>query len=91
MPFDTQHRSPWDYIINSFIKQKAIPEYFYPHLITPSKKIIQQLKRRVSFSNINIKVIELHFDGHNGNHLLIYSDVADYIYLLAIGTHNDLF
>ena len=53
--------------------------------------MIQQLKKRVPGQNIKFKVLELHFDGHNGDHLLVYAQILDQVYLVAIGTHSDLF
>ncbi|KRL20335.1 hypothetical protein FC98_GL001557 [Lentilactobacillus kisonensis DSM 19906 = JCM 15041] len=38
----------------------------------------------------NLQVWWLHFDGHNGNHLLEYVVTPSIIYLSRIGTHNDL-
>ncbi|WP_225419709.1 type II toxin-antitoxin system YafQ family toxin [Lapidilactobacillus wuchangensis] len=35
--------------------------------------------------------MELHFDGHIGDHLLIYGQADEAVYLLAIGTHHNLF
>ncbi|MFD1455659.1 hypothetical protein ACFQ44_08235 [Levilactobacillus lanxiensis] len=41
--------------------------------------------------HISIQILELHFDGHNGNHLLVYYDDDSLTYLVAIGTHSSLF
>lgn len=91
VPFDAEARSPWDYIIDCFLTNKSVPEYFYAHPLNLPKKVIQQLKKRVPGQDVKFKVLELHFDGHNGDHLLVYAQILDQVYLVAIGTHSDLF
>lgn len=44
VPFDEQH-SPWEFITQCFLQNKAIPDYFYPHLLSLSKKEQQSLKK----------------------------------------------
>ncbi len=90
-PFDPKSRSPWDYIINCFLTDQRIPDYFYAHPLNLPKKVSQQLRHRVPGHDVQFKVLELHFDGHNGDHLLVYTKVLDQVYLVAIGTHSDLF
>ena len=89
--FDTNSRSPWDYIINCFLTDQRIPEYFYAHLLTLPKKVSQQLKRQGLGHNLQFKVLELQFDCYNNEHLLVYTKVLDQVYLVAVGTHSDLF
>ncbi|WP_171770531.1 hypothetical protein [Oenococcus oeni] len=51
----------------------------------------QKLKKRVTGQDAKFKILELHFDGHNGDHLLVYAQIVDRVYLVSIGTHSDLF
>lgn len=55
----------------------------------------KKIKRRLpeDLLNIEIELMDLHFNGHNGDHLLIYLKIAEtkIVYLIAIGTHSDLF
>lgn len=50
-------------------------------------------KKRLSNSdNLKITGLDLHFDGHNGDHLLLYAKTnQQIIYLVGIGSHSDLF
>ncbi|MDN6900668.1 replication associated protein [Oenococcus sicerae] len=89
--FDPEAASPWDYIIDCFLTDKTIPEYFYVHPLHLPNKVIQQLKKRVPGQDVTFKILELHFDGHNGDHLLVYAQIVDQVYLVSIGTHSDLF
>ncbi|GEO58288.1 hypothetical protein LBO01_14170 [Companilactobacillus paralimentarius] len=73
------------------INAVKIPKYYYVHPITLSNSQVQSLKNRAGIHGINIQVLELHFDGHNGDHLLVYSEIGEEVYLVAIGTHSDLF
>jgi len=84
---------PWDFIRDCLLFNTPIPEYFYPHPITPSKKLMQQIKLAVNGRQVEIRVIDLHFDGHNGDHLLVYCLVREtqMVVLIDIGTHSDLF
>lgn len=91
VPFEDEERSPWDYIMDCFLKDNPIPEYFYVHQLTLPRKVVQQLKKRAPQVNVKFKVVELHFDGHNGDHLLVYAPALDNVYLVAIGRHTDLF
>lgn len=88
-------KSSWDYIIDCFLNDYDIPTYFYPHKITAGNDTKKQINRRLpdDLHNIEIQLMDLHFDGHNGDHLLIYSKIAETktVYLIAIGTHSDLF
>ncbi|WP_262316581.1 type II toxin-antitoxin system YafQ family toxin [Lacticaseibacillus parakribbianus] len=83
---------PWEFIRNCLLNNVPIPSYFYPHPITPPKRLVQQIKAAVGHSG-EVRVIDLHFDGHNGDHLLVYCDVPDRhaVVLINIGTHADLF
>lgn len=91
--FDEQGRSPWDYVMSCFIQRKKIPAYFYAHPLHIPQSLRQQIKRRASsaIDTAKIQVLELHLDGHNGDHLLAYYDDEAVTYLLKIGTHSDLF
>lgn len=92
VPFDEQNRSPWDYVIDCFIQRQPLPEYFYAHPLHVSKVLEKQIRQHLTTKNrISIQVLELHFDGHNGDHLLVYYDDEDLTYLVAIGTHSNLF
>lgn len=92
VPFDSQGRSPWAYIRDSFVDRQQLPEYFYVHPLRITKALQQQIKQRVGVNEqLTIRVLELHFDGHNGDHLLVYYDNADSTTYIAIGTHSDLF
>ncbi|MFD1393295.1 replication associated protein [Lacticaseibacillus jixianensis] len=83
----------WDFILNCLIFGQPIPSYFYPHPITPSKRLMQEIKRAVGSEHGPIRVIDLHFDGHNGDNLLVYCPVLkqNLVILIDIGTHADLF
>lgn len=88
--FANDQRSPWKYVLDCLIEEQTIPNYFYEHqLILPKSE--QQIKQRLKNKHLEIHILELHFDGHNGDHLLIYGKTQEAIYLLAIGTHNNLF
>ncbi|RVU71509.1 MULTISPECIES: replication associated protein [Lactobacillus] len=93
VPFEDDHRSPWQYIIECFLNDDPIPDYFYEHPITLTKRQRQEIKNRFgSLTNLDIRGLDLHFDGHNGDHLLLYIRTnKDIIYLAGIGTHSDLF
>lgn len=83
----------WEFIRDCLLSDKPIPRYFYPHPIVPSKKLMRQIKNAVGNTKIEVRVIDLHFDGHNGDHLLIYCRVpeAKIVVLIDIGTHSELF
>jgi probable replication associated protein len=93
VPFEGDNRSPWDYVIDCFLNDEEIPEYFYEHPITLTKQQRQEIKNRFNDSlNLEIEGLDLHFDGHNGDHLLIYVRTSKkIIYLTRIGTHSDIF
>lgn len=93
VPFDRDDRSPWEYVIDCLLDDQPIPKYFYEHSITLTNQQRQNIKRRLgSLINLDIKGLDLHFDGHNGDHLLLYVRTnQDIIYLIGIGTHSDLF
>lgn len=92
VPFPDDHRSPWEYVINCFLNDEPIPDYFYEHSITLTAQQKSQIKNRLgSLSQVEIKGF-LHFDGHNGDHLLLYIRTNQgIVYLVGIGTHSDLF
>lgn len=92
VPFqDEKHRSPWDYVLDCFYADLPIPKYFYEHSITLSQRQVKQIKKRLNNKNIKILGLDLHFDGHNGDHVLIYAKTRQLIYLVNIGSHSDLF
>lgn len=92
VPFeDKLHRSPWDYVLDCFYDDIPIPEYFYEHNITLTAKKVKEIKQRLNNKNIEVQGLDLHFDGHNGDHLLIYARTMERVYLVDIGTHSDLF
>lgn len=73
VPFEDSHHSPWEYVINCFLTDQEIPEYFYEHPITLTKQQRQEIKKRLrNLNKLKIKGRDLHFDGHNGDHLLLY-------------------
>lgn len=69
------------------------PPYFYEHPITLSNQQKKELKKRLgNIDNLKITGLDLHFDGHNGDHLLLYAKTnQQIIYLVGIGSHSDLF
>ena len=72
VPFPDDHRSPWEYVINCFLNDEPIPDYFYEHSITLTAQQKSQIKNRLgSLSQDEIKGLDLPFDGHNGDHLLL--------------------
>lgn len=92
VPFeDEKHRSPWDYVMDCFYNDRSIPKYFYEHNITLTQTKVKQIKKRLINKNITIQGLDLHFDGHNGDHLLLYARTPHTIYLINIGSHSDLF
>lgn len=93
VPFPDDHRSPWKYVISRFLNDEPIPDYFYEHSITLTAQQKSQIKNRLgSLSQVEIKGLDLHFDGHNGDHLLLYIRTnQEIVYLVGIGTHSDLF
>ena len=80
-------------VINCFLNDEPIPDYFYEHSITLTAQQKSQIKNRLgSLSQVEIKGLDLHFDGHNGDHLLLYIRTnQEIVYLVGIGTHSDLF
>lgn len=88
---DAEERTPWEYIKNCFTNNEPIDDYFYPHRIETDKHAAKLLKNVEAQTGLkDLKVSWLHFDGHNGNHLLEYVVTPSLIYLSRIGTHNDL-
>lgn len=88
---DQENRAPWAYIKDCFINNEPIDAYFYPHKIETDKHAAKVLKNVESQTGLkNLSVWWLHFDGHNGNHLLEYVITPSTVYLSRIGTHNDL-
>lgn len=78
--------------MDCFLEHREIPAYFYPYILTINQALKKQLKQKFNLSeHQKISVLELHFDGHNGDHLLVYYDNNHVTYLIAIGTHSDLF
>ena len=82
---DDQKRSPWKYIIQCLclIEDKTIPDYFYPHALEGLKDLKKQIKRQLNDANMTIIILELHFDGHNGDHLLVYVPTDKTVCLLS--------
>lgn len=80
-------------LLYCFLNDDKIPEYFYEHPITLTVKQKKEIKNRLgSINKLEIKGLDLHFDGHNGDHLLLYVKTnQNIIYLVGIGTHSDLF
>lgn len=93
VPFMDDNRSAWEYIMDCFINNKKIPKYFYEHPITLSQQQKSIIKQRLNgMDKVEIRGLDLHFDGHNGDHLLLYVKTnQNVIYLIGIGTHSDLF
>lgn len=88
----TSFQSPWEFVIQCFITGEKIPAYYYVHEIVISKEILQGLRRQYPQGHLTTRVLELHLDGHNGDHLLMYVRVESekIVCLLDIGTHSDL-
>ncbi|WP_353989844.1 hypothetical protein ABVF11_00435 [Pediococcus argentinicus] len=40
---------------------------------------------------MTIIILELHFDSHNGDRLLVYVPTGKTVFLAGIGTHSELF
>ncbi|HBG91104.1 MAG TPA: hypothetical protein DDW47_03295 [Lactobacillus acetotolerans] len=61
--------------------------------IIPTNHFKKQYKNRFgNLSNLQIRGLDLHFDGHIGDHLLLFIRTNQkIIYLTGIGTHSDLF
>lgn len=90
--FQGTELSSWLFVLTCFRNNTPIPEYFYEHQLTPPRDLVKQLKRTAK-NKVEIHVLDLHLDGHNGDHLLIFSrNVLDQtVTLINIGTHSDLF
>lgn len=88
---DKKQRPPFDFIVYCLANNAPIPEYFYVHSLLGYSRTIGEIKRQIGKSKLDIKILELHFDGHTGDHLLIYADSPDMVVLIAIGTHSELF
>ena len=91
--YDGTSLPPWDFVINCLIMGMPIPYYFYAHPLTIYKKLTQQIKAAVGPTSIEIKLLDLHFDDHNGDHVLVYCAIyAEHkIVLVDIGSNADLF
>lgn len=89
-PLHFSDLSPWEYIIRKFIDDEPIPDYFYAHPITLSRKDIQNIRSAIG-KDMDIKAMDLHFDGRTGDCLLLYATNKEYVYLLRIGSHSELF
>ena len=68
----------------------------YADIFTDNGKIKKNatfmIKRLSNSDNLKITGLDLHFDGHNGDHLLLYAKTnQQIIYLVGIGSHSDLF
>lgn len=85
--------SSWDFVIHCLIEGLEIPKYFYPHPLVPSVQLKRQINTAVGTEHVKVKVLDLHFDGHGGDHLLVYCpiDSAKTVVLIDIGTHSELF
>ena len=88
---DNQERSPWEFIIQCLIEDNKIPNYFYPHALENLINIKQQIKKQLSDKRATVIILELHFDGHSGDHLLVYAPTQETVFLIGIGTHSELF
>lgn len=86
-----QKRSPWEFIIQCLIEDRTIPDYFYPHALEGLKGLQKQIKRQLNDAKMTVIILELHFDGHNGDHLLVYVPTDKIVFLAGIGTHGELF
>lgn len=93
VPFPNDNRSPWKYVMDHFLSDEPLDEYFYEHSITLTNQQLKNIKRRLgNMKDIQILGLDLHFDGHNGDHLLLYVRTnQNIIYLTAIGSHSDVF
>lgn len=88
---DSSKRTPFDFITDCLINDDPIPRYFYPHALNGVSNIVQQIKRQLSDPSVTAIVLELHFDGHNGDHLLVYVPTDEVVFFVSIGTHSELF
>ena len=70
-------------VLGNIIEDKTIPDYFYPHALEGLKDLKKQIKRQLNDANMTIIILELHFDGHNGDHLLVYVPTDKTVCLLS--------
>lgn len=94
VPIDGVDQPPWHYVINCLLQDLPIPDYFYEHPIVLTKLQQKSLRQRLGSKKLNIKIygLDLHLDGHNGDHLLLFARTnQEKTYLLGIGTHSELF
>lgn len=88
---DAQGRSPWELITQCLIEDNTIPDYFYPHTLEGLKDLKKQIKQQLNYAKTTVNILELYFDGHSGDHLLIYVSTDKTVFLVGIGTHSELF
>lgn len=88
---DAQGRSPWEFITQCLIEDNTIPDYFYPHTLEGLKYLKKQIKQQLNYAKTTVNILELHFDGHSGDHLLVYVSTDKTVFLVGIGTHSELF
>lgn len=88
---DAQGRSPWEFITQCLIEDNTIPDYFYPHTLEGLKDLKKQIKQQLNYAKTTVNILELHFDGHSGDHLLVYVSTDKTVFLVGIGTHSELF
>ncbi|AKP65190.1 hypothetical protein [Levilactobacillus koreensis] len=76
-----------------FLDEQHIPSYFYEHAVHANSQLIHRLNVKYPQENLRLSVMELHFDGHNGDHLLVYIKVPSKheVYLIDIGSHAEIF
>ena len=84
---DNQERNPWEFIIQCLIEDNKIPNYFHPHAL----ENLINIKKQLSDKRATVIILELHFDGHSGDHLLVYAPTQETVFLIGIGTHSELF
>ncbi|WP_373301268.1 hypothetical protein [Levilactobacillus andaensis] len=75
------------------LDEQRIPRYFYAHAIHANTKLIHSLNAKYPQEDLHLSVMELHFDGHNGDHLLVFIKIPSKheVYLIDIGSHAEIF
>jgi len=92
-PLAGESRSAWDVVTSCLLTGTPIPSYFYPHRLRGKQQLTKQINSLLSKQHVSVSIMECHFDGKNGDHLLIYaiSSETNQVFLISIGTHAGLF
>ncbi|KRL20327.1 hypothetical protein [Lentilactobacillus kisonensis] len=77
---DPRGRTPWEFIIACLINDDPIPDYFYVHALEGLSDLKHQIKRQLNNPQLTIIILELHFDSHSGDHLLVFVPTEEIVF-----------